>query len=108
MGIREANALAQPPQIEFITFLKEEIFFRYGVTNPTEEEVKEGMKYKLNGDNEGFSTFLKKALDKRTRVDWSTGGHTYVSFSFLPHTSLPSSSSSSYLQIVLTTHPFIL
>ncbi|TFK60646.1 alkaline phosphatase-like protein [Pluteus cervinus] len=91
-GVRGGSSSVRGVRVdvsEYVTFLKEEVFRRYGITNPSEEEVKEGMK--LKNDGEGFAGFLKGALDGRTRVDWSTGGHTAVDVTLYSHSTLPHS-----------------
>ena len=53
-------------------FLKTEIFGKYGINNPTEEELAQGLALKTSG----FEAFLTKALSSRLGVNWGTGGHT--------------------------------
>lgn len=55
------------------TFLREEVFAKYGVAKPSGEEIAEGIK--LKGQSE-FEKYLKNALDTRLRIGWSTLGHT--------------------------------
>ncbi|KAF8537482.1 alkaline-phosphatase-like protein [Trichophaea hybrida] len=54
-------------------YLKTEIFGKYGITTPTEEEYSEGLA--LKADKE-FAKVLTKSLSKRLGVNWATGGHT--------------------------------
>jgi len=55
-------------------FLKNSIFAKYGIMEPTEEELSEGLALKAEKDK--FAKLLTKMLSGRLGVNWATGGHT--------------------------------
>ncbi|KAI5812141.1 alkaline-phosphatase-like protein [Pyronema omphalodes] len=55
-------------------YLKSEIFAKYGIAQPTEQELSEGIALKSSASK--FAKFLTKALSSRLGVNWATGGHT--------------------------------
>ncbi|KAI5837018.1 alkaline-phosphatase-like protein [Morchella snyderi] len=64
-------------------YLKKSVYAPYGIMDPSEEEITQGLALKSSTSN--FGRFIALAFSKRLKVHWATGGHTGVDVTLYGH-----------------------